>query len=363
VTLHVGWRGSGHQARVGGVAEGDPSDVTPDPFAFTGVTAGTLSTIYESGPVAVSGLGAAADLSITGGEYSINSGAWSGTVTTAGSGDTVRVRGLSAGTVSTITTVTLTIGSVSASFGIETVVNAETSALALRFTADPGDARRSLIDACVGALKTAGAWAKLDVLYLFAGHDSQAALLNWKQNLYNGSAVNSPTFTTDRGYAGDGVSAYINSNFADNVAGANWSLDSVTEGVWINADGGGANAALGVTNTSNNAVITPLVSGVARARIHGTSNAQIAVPNRLGWTAGVRESSTSMTSYRGATGGAVNTVGSISLTAANICALRNNATYAADRVAAVVLGGSLTTTEHAALYEALGAYLTALGAT
>ena len=51
------------------------------------------------------------------------------------------------------------------------------------------------------------------MLKVQAAHSSQAALLNWVSTSYPSSTVNSPTFTTDRGYAGDGVSSYVASGY------------------------------------------------------------------------------------------------------------------------------------------------------
>jgi hypothetical protein len=38
--------------------------------------------------------------------------------------------------------------------------------------------RNAVIDTFIKALVSGGVWDKLDVLYVFAAHDSQAALLN-----------------------------------------------------------------------------------------------------------------------------------------------------------------------------------------
>ena len=59
------------------------------------------------------------------------------------------------------------------------------------------------------------------MLKVQAAHSSQAALLNWVSTSYPSSTVNSPTFTTDRGYAGDGVSSYVASGYVPS-ADSNW---------------------------------------------------------------------------------------------------------------------------------------------
>jgi hypothetical protein len=93
----------------------------PDPFTFAAQIDVPLSTAVISNPITVTGITAAAGISITGGEYRIGNGAWtsgSGTVT---NGQTVTVRLTSAAAVNTQTTATLTIGGVSAGFRVITI--------------------------------------------------------------------------------------------------------------------------------------------------------------------------------------------------------------------------------------------------
>jgi hypothetical protein len=77
---------------------------------------------------------------------------------------------------------------------------------------DPDSTRKTLIDGLVTGLKSDSIWSKITALYLFAAHDSVAARVNLKTPATLASAVNSPTFTADRGYTGDAVSAYVDTN-------------------------------------------------------------------------------------------------------------------------------------------------------
>jgi hypothetical protein len=62
-------------------------------------------------------------------------------------------------------------------------------------------------------LKSAGVWSKLDTFAMFATNgSSNFALVDWKR-LSQYTAVNSPTFTTNQGFTGNGSSSYINTNF------------------------------------------------------------------------------------------------------------------------------------------------------
>lgn len=77
---------------------------------------------------------------------------------------------------------------------------------------DPDTTRKNLINDLVTGLKSDSIWSKVTALYLFAAHDSVAARVNIKTPTNLASAVNSPTFTTDRGYTGDAVSAHVDTN-------------------------------------------------------------------------------------------------------------------------------------------------------
>jgi hypothetical protein len=89
------------------------ADTTPDAFTFTDITDATVSTLYESNTITVTGITAAANLTITGGEYSINGGAYASSATTVVVNDTVKVRHTSSASNSTATNTVLTIGGVS----------------------------------------------------------------------------------------------------------------------------------------------------------------------------------------------------------------------------------------------------------
>ncbi|MGB5218724.1 MAG: CFI-box-CTERM domain-containing protein, partial [Smithella sp.] len=98
-----------------------PPDTTPDPFTFTDQTGVPLNTVMTSNTITVSGISAAAVISITGGTYSINGGAYVNTVGTVNNNDTVTVQQTSAGNYVTKTDATLTIGGLSDTFSVTTL--------------------------------------------------------------------------------------------------------------------------------------------------------------------------------------------------------------------------------------------------
>jgi hypothetical protein len=94
------------------------ADTTPVAFTFTDITDADLSTSYESNAITVAGINTSAPLTVIGGEYQINGGAWDSTPTTVVEGDQVKVRGTSSDQGDTTVEVVLTIGGVSDTFSI-----------------------------------------------------------------------------------------------------------------------------------------------------------------------------------------------------------------------------------------------------
>jgi hypothetical protein len=97
-------------------------DTTPDAFVFADQTGVALSTAVTSAAVTVTGIGAPAAITVTGGEYSI--GCAAGFTTAAGTianNQTLCVRHTSSAANSAATSTTLTVGGVSDSFTSTTV--------------------------------------------------------------------------------------------------------------------------------------------------------------------------------------------------------------------------------------------------
>lgn len=95
-------------------------DTTPDAFAFPAVTGAALSTQTASAGVMIRGINGPTPISVTGGEYNINGGAFTSAAGTVLSGQTVRVRQLSSSSYGATNTTVLNIGGVTAGFAVTT---------------------------------------------------------------------------------------------------------------------------------------------------------------------------------------------------------------------------------------------------
>lgn len=109
-------------------------DTVPDAFSFTAVGGANLSTAITSESKSISGITTSTAISISGGLYSVNGGAFRSTASTINNGDTVRVQLTSSASFSAQTSATVTIGGVAGSFFVTTraqdsglLVNSSTS--------------------------------------------------------------------------------------------------------------------------------------------------------------------------------------------------------------------------------------------
>lgn len=95
-------------------------DTRPDAFSISAVTDADLSTEYTSQSITISGINAATNISISGGQFAINDGTFGSDSDSVNNGDTVAVRINSSAEHGTATTATLTIGGVSAEYRVTT---------------------------------------------------------------------------------------------------------------------------------------------------------------------------------------------------------------------------------------------------
>jgi len=97
----------------------------------------------------------------------------------------------------------------------------------------PSSSQQALQNQLVFDLKAAGVWSKLDTFAVFAtdaedspgSGTSDFALIDWIR-LTQYTAFNSPTFTVNDGFQGNGSSAYITTNFKASSQGVNYVQDN-----------------------------------------------------------------------------------------------------------------------------------------
>ena len=240
----------------------------------------------------------------------------------------------------------------------------EATALFARMTVQPDMTRKGLINTLIKSLKTAGVWAKLDVLHVLAAHDAQAARRNWIADLYNLTAVAAPTFTTDRGYQGDGTSSYLTTGGYTPNGGSVLALrDNNHLGAWLRTSLQNSSFDVG----SPQFYIRSLFSG----NVNGTnfSNTPPAAPvaTGIGHAVTARADAANSRTYKDGLLAGAAAVASLTLTPTTIFvgARNNNGSgdlFSARQIAVVHGGANVTDADVAALYSALQTYLQAIGA-
>jgi len=107
------------------------------------------------------------------------------------------------------------------------------------YTTKPSDEVAAIDNTFVAGLVSDGAWAKLDVAWVYASHTNGAgeALINWKlPGTYDATAYNAPTFTAYEGFLGDGNTQYIDCNWIPSVSGVNYIQNSASQIIYIRTD-------------------------------------------------------------------------------------------------------------------------------
>lgn len=100
---------------------GGSSDTTPDAFSFTALTDVAFASSNESESVTIIDISTDVDVSISGGEYSIDGGAFTSAAGTLTEGQTLTIAVTADSEFSTTSTATITVGDVSASFSVTTL--------------------------------------------------------------------------------------------------------------------------------------------------------------------------------------------------------------------------------------------------
>lgn len=110
------------------------ADRTPDAFSFAAATNANFTAQVESTGVTIMGIDTGTSVSVTGGEYAIGTGSFTSTAGTIGNNQSIKLRGTSAPTSSTATTVSVTIGTLTRAFSITTTDQAAPQMTTLKLT-------------------------------------------------------------------------------------------------------------------------------------------------------------------------------------------------------------------------------------
>jgi hypothetical protein len=151
-------------------------DTTPDSVSFTPKTGVTPNTLITSETTTVTGINAPAPITVSGGKYSVNGGAWTTLAGTIANNGTLRLQVLSSTSYDAAATVTVTVGGVSATFTATTLVpNSSLPEVAVDQPTDT-DGTTPLVFT-TGGTGTAAGWAGEDyIAYIIGGSAAQSGV-------------------------------------------------------------------------------------------------------------------------------------------------------------------------------------------
>lgn len=224
--------------------------------------------------------------------------------------------------------------------------------------------RQRLYDDLIRRLKLGGVWSLLDTLYILAAADATAALINVRNpGVFDLTAVNSPTFTVDRGYTGDGVTSYLDSNFSPSTAGGQFSQNSAHFSARSLTHPGSAGRLIGDAGGSSAYAIIPVFGSTMFSRVGGSGDAGFnsgsntsSIGNFLAYRDG-----TTVKNCKDGVPLASTTYASSSLTSGTVAYLKGSS-FGPYEVASGTIGGALSGAQVAALHAAELAYMQAVGA-
>lgn len=249
---------------------------------------------------------------------------------------------------------------------------AEAASLFARFTTPPTVGRQVLINNAINALVAAGVWALLDALYVTAAETAQAAQQNWKANTFNLTPTASPTFTADRGYAGNGTTSYLATGYTPSTAGGNLTQNSAHLSVWCrNNIQSSTQIPIGSRTAAaqHQMLILPrLGTDVAAYRINqDVAGASPASTSSIGHWVMRRNGAATLALFRNGASFSTDTSASTGLSTAAITLDAINTggvvgSFATHQIAAASIGGSLSDAQALAFYNVMLTYMQAVGA-
>jgi hypothetical protein len=219
----------------------------------------------------------------------------------------------------------------------------------------PSSGQQILQNQLVVDLKNGGIWSKLDTFGVFATDgDSDFALIDWIR-LSDYTAINSPTFTTNEGFTGDGTSSYIDLNYNGSINRVNYADDSAHMSVWAKTIGilnSIASSDLGQARSSLDKRAT-VVNG-----INSSVNSTGTLASSVGFIMFSRYSSSNFNQYNNALLRA-NALQVRNTSGGGAVLLRTTGGFSDSEISFVSLGSDLTA-EALSYYNALNTYITSI---
>jgi hypothetical protein len=231
-------------------------------------------------------------------------------------------------------------------------------------------ARLSIINTFVIAEVASGAWDLTDDYWSFWAENAVQALTSLKQRRL-ATAVNSPTFTPDRGYAFDGTTQYINTGFIPSTHAVAMTGTSLRIAVYERTNVAANGVAAGAYNSvAQSVMLTPRISGnITRARLNSSDGETGATITDSRGLKAAQRNGTAYAAYNNGSPLALSTpssTGSSRPTVGIYIGAYNNAgsaaAFRACSLGLVSVGAAMSDAQNLAAYNAAQVFATAVGA-
>jgi hypothetical protein len=228
-----------------------------------------------------------------------------------------------------------------------------------------------LINNLISNMIKIGVWNSLDVFFMFAANAQQSGLLNWKNPSGTAAtAVNSPTFTAYQGFAGDGSTSYVNTQWAPNVNGVNFSLNNASAFIYSRTNQAASTVRDFGANSTLNSIPTILsivyTSSLLSGDINGTiPSGTISNSSSLELFGMERSSSANYIFLKNGSSLGTITSASVNMTSSNVyvgCTNNNGSAANFSSKQFSLWGAGSSGIQTVSFYNALNLYLTAIGA-
>jgi hypothetical protein len=255
-------------------------------------------------------------------------------------------------------------------------ISPEAAAVIAAMSPTPNSTRQGVIDDLVaalldGAVSNSNIWAKMDCLWVLAAANDGSAggtngRINWiEPGTDNLSIVGTPVWTEDRGYKGAGATANYLSATTNFSSLSNYLQDSAHAAIFVVADASASdtNSFAAANGTGAISLWPRKSSGYFRSRINQGSNFDAtAGADDLGLFTATRRNATDLESYRNATSLATASIASIARPISPPIVCGSGSVGSDALIGFACLGSQLSDDEVTDLYNAVNAYMVAVGA-
>lgn len=222
----------------------------------------------------------------------------------------------------------------------------------------PSDEEKLIQNQLMIDLKSSGAWAKADTIYVPATtSSSDFARIDWKNTTRLATLFNAPTFISSKGFQGGGT-AYIDTNFNPATDGVNYTQNNASRYVFMDA----ASSTGALDGRPEASINNMLRTSSTQHRINqGTSNltgGSYSFNATRGMKSIHRTNSTNVELFNDTTQES-RTATSAEMTSSNQLILRSGGNYGAHTVSFYMCGASMLS-ENTAIVNAVNTYLNSL---